>query len=281
MRKNVPVIKAFITLLLVSALVFGLFLIIRQIFFTPPEPKTIDYNGTQIVVSEKVPKNELDPEKFYSENGRTYYRDPLAQYGVDVSSHQGVIDWAKVKADGIDFAIIRCGYRGWGEEGKINEDEYFRQNIEGALQNGLDVGVYFFSQAITEDEAREEARFVLDLIRGYKITYPVIYDWEHISGVEAARTYDYAHLDVSAFANAFCSEVASVGYNSTVYFNPSYGYLIYDIEEISEHKFWLAHYGEKPEFYYGFSIWQYTNSGTVDGIEKTVDINISFIDYYK
>lgn len=258
-----------------------------NIFFSPQQPQqeekgpTMYYNGTEIPISENASKNELDPELFYSENGRIYYNDPDAKYGIDVSSHQGEIDWAKVAADGIDFAIIRAGYRGYGAEGQINADEYFEANVKGALENGLEVGVYFFSQAITPGEAQEEAQFVLDLIKDYNITYPVIFDWEHIIGVESARTYSYEDFDVSSFANAFCQKIADAGYDATVYFNPSQGYLIYDIDEISQHQFWLAQYSSHPDFYYGFSIWQYTNAGTVDGVATNVDINISFIDCYK
>lgn len=266
-----------IAAIIISAAVsIGIF--IKNTFF---KPETLEYNGHILPVSKNAEKNKLDPEKFYSENGRIYYDSDDVEYGIDVSSHQGEIDWAKVKADGMDFAIIRVGYRGYGEAGTINKDEYFDRNIQGALENGLKVGVYFFSQAITADEAAEEARFVLDAITGYDISYPVIYDWEHIVGVESARTYYYEDFDISSFANAFCHEIINAGYDSTVYFNPTYGYLLYDIDEISQHGFWLAQYSDRPSFYYGFLIWQYTNAGSVDGVGTSVDINISFIDHYR
>lgn len=244
-------------------------------------PPTIEFGGQQIEVNENVQKSELDPDRFYTRDGKVYYNAENIKYGIDVSAHQGDIDWAKVKESGVDFAIIRAGYRGYGQAGTVNADDYFHQNMKGALENGIEVGVYFFSQAITTEEAEEEARFVLDLIEGYDVTYPVIFDWEYIVNVETARTHNYEQFDVSSFANAFSRIVADAGYDSNVYFNPTHGYLIYDIEEISEHTFWLAEYNEKPNFYYGFIIWQYTNKGSVPGISGPVDLNISFIDYYE
>ena len=119
------------------------------------------------------------------------------------------------------------------------------------------------------------------MISGYDIKYPVIFDWEHIVNVESARTYYYQDFDVSSFANAFCEVIRDAGYSTTVYFNPSAGYLIYDVDSISDHAFWLAEYDNVPSFYYKFIIWQYTNKGTVPGIEGSVDLNISFINYYQ
>ena len=124
--------------------------------------------------------------------------------GIDVSVYQGDIDWEAVKADGIDYAIIRLGFRGYGSTGSMNLDENFIANIEGATAAGLDVGVYFFSQAITPEEAREEAEFVLHYLEGYELTYPVVFDWEVI-GKTTARTYGLDTRTLCESANAFWS----------------------------------------------------------------------------
>ena len=130
--------------------------------------------------------------------------------GVDVSYYQGEIDWEKVKASGIEFAIIRLGYRGYGEEGKLAEDKMAYQNIEGALEAGLKVGIYFFSQAITVEEAVEEAEFVLKRIEKYDITMPIVYDWEYIS--EEARTAKMDRRTLTECYKAFCEKITEAGY---------------------------------------------------------------------
>ena len=277
------IIKLLLAVIILSVLGFCAMVIYDRFLHpaTNQPSKAVEFNGYIIPISENVSKNELDPQLFYEEDGRMYYDDENVKYGIDVSSHQNDIDWKAVADSGVEFAIIRAGYRGYGSAGTVNADEYFEKNISGALENGIDVGVYFFSQAITEEEARQEAEFVLETISGYDITYPVIYDWEHMDNIETARTYDYSGLDVSAFANAFCSVISEAGYDTMVYFNPSYGYMIYDVEEINAHTFWLAEYKPLPDFYYEFIIWQYSNKGTVPGIEGNVDLNMSFIDLFK
>ncbi len=286
MKKKRNRLGRFLLILLLTAIfIVGVIVIGNMIYdrlFQPAVPTDdgLDYHGHKLPVSENLDTNDLDPSLFYKENGKIYYDGDDVKYGIDVSSHQKEIDWNAVAKSGVDFAIIRVGYRGYGSAGSINPDEYFEANINGALENGIKVGVYFFSQAITEEEAREEAEFTLDMISGYDITYPVIFDWEHIVNVESARTYYYQDFDVSSFANAFCDVIIKAGFSTTVYFNPSAGYLIYDVDSISDHTFWLAEYDDVPSFYYKFIIWQYTNKGTVPGIEGSVDLNISFINHY-
>ena len=254
-----------------------------NIFFSPQQPQqeekgpTMYYNGTEIPISENASKNELDPELFYSENGRIYYNDPDAKYGIDVSSHQGEIDWAKVAADGIDFAIIRAGYRGYGAEGQINADEYFEANVKGALENGLEVGVYFFSQALNVDEALEEARFTLSAIRGYDVTGPVIFDWERIE-YDSGRTADASGVTVTDCAIAFNEAVEAAGYQPMCYGSPTTSNADIYLDRLLEYPFWLAHYTKDTaitSFPYHYDMWQYTSSGSVDGIEGRVDLNVA------
>lgn len=220
-----------------------------------------------------------DADSFYLDDGLMRYASDEVETrnGVDVSSYQGKIDWQKVKASGIDYAIIRLGYRGY-TVGGINLDSSFKSNIQGALDAGLEVGVYFFSQAITDKEAVEEAEFVLSYIEEYDITYPVVFDWEPVSSNDA-RTYGLNTDTLCRCAGAFCDTIADAGYTPMVYFNTSMGYERYDLSMISEYDFWLAQYSDKPSFYYNYHMWQYSSKGTVDGISGTVDMNICFAEY--
>ena len=238
----------------------------------------IDENGNYIPDYETVEENEYDPALFRTEGGRIYYDSPEARYGIDVSSHQGTVDWEKVKAAGIDYAIIRAAYRGYGESGTLNEDENFRQNADAATQAGVHIGAYIFSQAITTDEAIEEAEFIINNIRDLTVDYPIVFDWEPIN-YDSARTDDITREQLTDIAVAFCERIEEAGYHSAIYLNTSQGYLEYNLERISDYDIRLADYDEIPDFYYKFHIWQYTNQGEIDGITGSVDLNISFKNY--
>lgn len=228
-----------------------------------------------------VPASAFNTEYFTTENGRVIYTDEAVKYytGVDVSTFQGNIDWDAVADDGIDFAIIRVGLRGYGSKGSMHEDEKARRNIQGALDAGLKVGVYFFSQAINTEEAVQEAELVLDIIEDYDITYPVVFDWENDEG-KGMRTDNLPDSVLTDCAVAFCERIKAEGYTPAVYFNLNFGYLRYDLSRIRDYVFWYAQYeGTAPEFYYNYSIWQYSDQGTVDGIDGDVDLNISFSDF--
>lgn len=238
-------------------------------------------NGDLIPSYENVEYAVLDPALFREDaKGRMYYDAPgVATYtGIDVSVFQREIDWTAVKNDGIDFVMLRVGYRGYGSEGKIGQDDLFFEHYNGALAAGLKIGVYFFSQATSEKEAAEEARFVLDRIKGLQITYPVAYDWEHID-YDTARTDDMSSDLISACAAAFCDTVTQAGYSALIYFNREQGYFNYDLSMVSRYHFWLAEYLSNPSFVYDYKIWQYSKTGTVNGVEGSVDINISVFDY--
>ena len=198
--------------------------------------------------------------------------------GIDVSYYQGDIDWEQVKQSGIEFAIIRLGYRGYGEEGKLVEDKMAFKNIEGALEAGLQVGVYFFSQAITVDEAVEEAEYVLERIKNYHITMPVVYDWEYIS--EEARTAKMDRRTLTDCYLAFCDKIAEAGYTPMAYFNSYQSRALMNLTELEQYPFWLALYSDRMTYPYRIEMWQYTDSGKVPGIQGSVDINLYFVDEY-
>jgi len=237
------------------------------------------YEGHYMIPKYDVSTSALDLDQFTAQGGSITY--PGAKVGIDVSDHQKEIDWAQVKTAGVDFAIIRVGYRGY-TEGGLFLDNNFEANIKSALENEIAVGVYFFSQAITTAEAEQEAQYVMDLIANYDITYPVVYDWEPITNyTEDAppRTTDCTAEDINAFTLAFCKKVKESGYIPAFYSNKSMGYKTYDLEALDEFDFWYAEYQPKPSFYYAFDIWQYTDAGKVNGIETAVDINLCFKNY--
>ena len=193
--------------------------------------------------------------------------------GIDVSFYQGVIDWEAVRADGVEFAMIRCGYRG-SETGVMVVDEQFENNIKGALDAGLDVGVYFFSQSTGAVEAAEEANFVLDLIEGYELAMPVAFDWEPLDG---SRAEDIDRDELTASAVVFCEMVKDAGYTPAVYLYRYTGYYEYEMERLADYELWVGALGEWPDFYYKHLLWQFSMTGRVDGIDADVDLDWQFI----
>lgn len=218
-----------------------------------------------------APLNRLDRSAFVSSDGRVTYPD--AASGIDVSEHQQDIDWQAVKNDGISFAIIRVGYRG-SSEGGLYIDERFRNNLEGAHAAGLEVGVYFYSQANSENEAIEEARYVLNILDGVKLECPVFYDWEE-GTPRSARLDGVTLSDVSDFAAAFCETIETGGYDAGVYFNQKYGYGM-KLYELQSYDFWLAEFDSTMSFRFETQYWQYTYQGTVAGIKTDVDLDLRF-----
>ncbi len=198
------------------------------------------------------------------------------QRGIDVSKFQGTIDWEKVRGAGISFVIVRVGFRGYGTAGNMKADEYYRQNIEGAQAAGLDVGVYFFAQAVNEEEAIEEAQYVLDLIDGYTLELPVVYDPELIRGDES-RTDHVTGEQFTKNTIAFCEAVRAGGYTPMIYSNMVWEAELFDMALLQKYPFWYADYETIPQTPYDFEYWQYSEKGHVDGIAGEVDLDIRFV----
>lgn len=209
----------------------------------------------------------------YVENGQiTSYK------GVDVSKFQGKIDWEKVAADGVQFAFVRVGYRGYGAEGKLVEDEYFEENIKGALSAGIKVGVYFYSQAINETEAVQEANFVLERIAPYKIECPVVIDVEMVGTSSNKGRMDALNVqERTDVVKKFCETIENAGYSPMVYYNLEVGIMKVKPEQLEQYPKWFASYSDSFYYPYAFDVWQYTASGSVAGIKGEVDMNISFV----
>lgn len=198
-----------------------------------------------------------------------------SRIGVDVSSHQGAIDWQAVAADGIDFALVRLGNRGY-TEGALYVDERFAENVDGASAAGLDTGAYFFSQAVTPDEAREEANLVVEQLAGRHLALPVAYDHEPVSDA-AGRANQMAGEQLAACARAFCERVESAGYRTMIYGNKQ-DITRFGGDSLDGRPVWFAEYdAHVPSAQFDFAIWQYTNGGNVAGIPAAVDLNIAFL----
>ena len=212
---------------------------------------------------------------FTNEDGRFYYEaDGVAASctGVDVSENQGWIDWEAVSEDGIEFAMVRAGYRGT-TEGGLFVDELYEYNLSAAHEAGIDCGVYFFSQAITEEEAREEAEYVLSLLDGVYLEYPVAFDYEqNAAGIES-RIAGISPEEATRIAQAFCSVIEEGGYDAMVYGN-AYDLDYFDMDALSEYSLWYAEYGTPPASRRPFMLWQYSNEGWVYGIDTAVDLNL-------
>ena len=231
-------------------------------------------------ISDELKHNTYDLEQFALDEDQimTYYEngEKISHKGIDVSKYQGSIDWEKVAGDGVEYAFIRLGIRGY-TEGVIQEDETFENNIVGARRNNIDVGVYFFTQATSIAEAEEEAQYVLDMIEPYKVDYPVVIDVEALSNANA-RTRNLTKEERTQYCIAFCEMIKKAGYTPMIYGNLKTFMLMLDIEQLEDYDKWFAYYDEQFYFPYDFKVWQYTDKGKVNGIGTDVDLNISFED---
>lgn len=218
--------------------------------------------------------NPYGPEDFvYDQQGYLTCIAGKSVLGIDVSEYQGDIDWQQVKEAGVEFVMIRIGVRGYGN-GDIYPDSRAAEYYAGAREAGLKVGAYFFSQAVTVQEAIAEADYVLRAIRGWEVEMPVVFDWEYVSS--EARTGNMDARLLTDCARAFCRVVERAGYRPMVYFNISQGQDLMYLEELTDFDWWLARYAESMDFDYRVSMWQYTSQGAVPGIEGNVDLNLWF-----
>ena len=244
--------------------------------------RDVEENEYEAPLLSGVPKCTYDFSKLKTdeETGYKSFHDKengvTARFGIDVSEFQGeAIDWKQVKDSGVEFVIIRLGYRAYGDTGELVMDAMYEQNIKGALDAGLDVGVYFFSQAVSAAEAVEEAEFVLKHLKPYEITGPVVYDTEEIKW-DAARTDKNTDKDFTNFCKVFCDTVEQKGYDTMIYSNMKWMAFTLDIEELTEYDFWYADYHDIPQCPYDYEMWQYSETGAVPGINANVDLNLWF-----
>ncbi len=220
----------------------------------PPDPNPYDRNDFQ-----------------YNRHNYLLLQNVESYAGVDVSAYQGDIDWDKVKASGIDFAMIRLGYRGY-ESGKLVKDEYAEKNLEGARAAGLRVGAYFFSQALTINEVDQEIEFILKVLDDFSLDMPVVLDWE--IPAPTARTANMDGQTLTDIQLHFCGQMRDRGFQPMIYFNWHQSEHLYNLHALEAYPFWLALYQDRMEYPWKVEMWQYTSSGKVPGIAGAVDLNV-------
>jgi len=237
----------------------------------PTEPET--------TTAPTLAPNPYGPADFtYNEAGYLTCSAGNAVLGIDVSEFQQEIDWEQVKNAGIEYVMIRIGWRGQ-ETGRIVEDSMAQANYAGAKAAGLKIGAYFFSQAITEQEAVAEAEFAMNAIRRWKLDMPLVYDWEYVGA--DARTGSMDPRLLTDCTKAFCDTVALGGYEPMIYFNSYQAEHLLYLEELTEYPFWLAMYTDQMDYPYAVDMWQYSCTGAVPGVPTDVDLNLWFPEFPK
>ncbi|SDI68287.1 Glycosyl hydrolases family 25 [Pseudobutyrivibrio sp. 49] len=230
-----------------------------------------------VPINEELTKSAFNIDNLVEdeETGRYSYVEDgkvTSKFGIDVSSHQGDIDWQAVAEDGVEFAFIRAVYRGYGT-GKLVVDEKCIENIEGAQAAGIDVGVYVFSQAISKDEVLEEASTVIDLLKGYELQLPIVFDVEKVSDSEA-RTNTLSVEDRTNLTIGFLNSIKNAGYDGMIYHNTEMGAMLIDLTQLTEYPKWFAGYNKEFYWPYEYQLWQYSEKGSVKGIKGNVDLDL-------
>jgi len=241
-----------------------------------PPVETIPEEETEPTMEPTIPpeSNPYGRKDFqYDRNNYLYCLRQDSYKGVDVSAFQGDIDWQQVKDSGIDFAIIRLGYRGYGKAGKMVEDEYVQDNLKEATEVGLPIGAYFFSQALNIKEVDEEIEFMLKILGDYKLELPIILDWE-IPGAENPRTKGMDARTLTEIQKYFCRVMTEKGYDPMIYFNWHQSEHLLYLSELEDYPFWLALYQDRMTYPWRVEMWQYTDQGRVPGIAGNVDLNV-------
>lgn len=231
-------------------------------------------------ILKEVPKNDYDLENsLINENGLLSYKDNKREAikGVDLSKYNGDVDFAKLKEGGIKFAMLRLGSRGYGT-GKITLDEKFVEYAQNAQVAGIQIGAYFYSQAVNETEAVEEANYIVGAVSGFGIKYPIAIDIEKVEGDEA-RTDKLTSEERTAVVKMFCDAVKGYGYKPVIYATSDMLVAGLDLKELSDYDVWLADYDIPTDYPYRYSMWQYNKKGRIDGITGDIDLDLSFIDY--
>ena len=238
---------------------------------------------TEVTQETTIPPeaNPFDQYDFqYNKQNYLYCLKQESYVGVDVSAFQHDIDWNQVKASGVDFAMLRLGYRGWGAKGTLVEDEYIQQNLAGTAAAGIPIGAYFFSQATTLDEVHEEIEFMLEILGDYPLEYPIVLDWEVANPTEG-RVRNVTRRELTDMLRYFCDEMSARGFDPMVYFNWTQASRMLYLSELEDYPFWLALYQDRMTFPFRVEMWQYTSEGKVPGIEGDVDINVHIPDLRK
>lgn len=238
---------------------------------TSPEETEPEETVEPTIPPESNPYGRLDFQ--YDRNNYLYCLRQDSWPGIDVSAFQGEIDWEKVAKSGIKFAMIRLGYRGYGKAGRMVADEYAKANLEGAKAAGLEVGAYFFSQALSFDEVDEEIEFMLEILGDFPLDMPIVLDWEQINA-DGSRSLKMDARTLTDLQLYFCDIMTAKGYRPMIYFNWYQSTRLMYLHELERYPFWLALYQDRMTYPYRVEMWQYTDQGKVPGINGNVDINV-------
>ena len=255
----------------------------RVIIDDPEDNVTNVYVPARERILGQIPVNPYNTEYFYLEDGFMAYHDEegkkISWLGVDLSYHQENVNWDELQESGVDFVILRCGYRGYSEGGLV-KDEKFDEYAAECNARGIPLGVYFFTQAISVEEAEREADFVLDLIKDYDISYPVAFDTEYVSDSEARTNSEEIDEDLrTQMCVAFCEKIKAAGYYPMIYASENWIRRELNYESLQDYDFWAPQYLEENDFMYDFTIWQYTERGFIKGVDEQVDLDISMVNY--
>ena len=269
-KRNTTILEIMIGILLVLFVVITLAIV--RYNHKKPVPNIEDISQEKAIIPDySLVKQD---SQIYTYEDEHY----TSMFGIDVSEFQNDIDWKKVKKAGVEFVFIRIGRRG-ATTGNLYEDENFEVNYKGASDAGLKIGVYFFSQAITNNEAREEADWIVKHLKGKTIHFPIGYDCEEVilhNEISRMIFMDKQHL--TEHADTFGKRLADYGYGTYIYTNQFWADTMYDLKQLETYPIWFAQYHvDKPSLQYPFEIWQYTDDGEIDGIDVPVDLNIMFI----
>lgn len=248
-------------------------------FYTSPQYTGWRTDGGKVYYYDanhnKITGNQVIGGVMYTFGGDGALSQSSGNRGIDVSKYQGNIDWGAVAASGINFAIIRVGYRG-SASGALVQDPYFKKNISGATKAGIKVGLYFFTQAVNEAEAVEEASMAMSLASGYKVTYPIFIDTESAS---SGRANGLSKSARTAVVKAFCQTVRNGGYKAGVYASKSWYANQLNASALNGYCIWVAQYNSSCTYSGKYDMWQYSSKGSVSGIKGNVDMNISYTGY--
>lgn len=243
---------------------------------------TRDGQEEWVLISPYLAKNAYDFTKVEERAGLKRYMEngkKISYVGVDISKQTGNVNFARLKAAGIDYVMIRLGGRGYST-GQITLDEKFTENIEGAIAEGLDVGIYFYSQAISQDEAVQEVNFIIQNLEPYKgsVKYPVVFDMEFVANDEA-RIDGLSREDRTTIATSFLESVKAAGYIPMFYGDKEWLIKEIDLAKLQDYDVWLTQEEDIPDYPYQYAMWQYTTTGVVNGIEGDANLDICFIGY--
>lgn len=231
----------------------------------------------QIVI---VPYTDYDWTKLSKDNNHYKYEDEnyTSIFGIDVAAHQETIDWKKVKEAGVEFAYIRLGYRG-AVEGILHTDLEFEKNYRGATENGIKVGVYWYAQPANIQEIVEEAKYVISVLNNRRLDLPIAFDFEEteFNDGSISRMHGMSGSERTKMAVTFCNEISKNHYDVMIYTNLYWAETFYNWKELEGYPVWYAQYATYPNFNKPLVMWQYDDNGHIDGIDRSVDLDLLFI----